>query len=170
MMSRDDAIEGAEATAAALASRTGRERAPSPDRREDVAQERRRRSAGSLDRTAHLKLAVPPEVQAKYGATHHLHWFNDEGNRLYAMTVLDDYDKVSEVEPIPVGTSKDGKPILAHLCAKPLDFYRADQREKMEAIRETEQALMRGKLKADTDDTPSDRAYVAEANRISRNA
>lgn len=170
MMSREGDTSMPEATAAALAPRTGRERAPSPDRREDVAQERRRRSAGSLDRTAHLKLAIPPEIQAQYGSTHHLHWFNDEGNRLYAMTVQDDYDKVPEVEPIPVGTSKDGKPILAHLCAKPLDFYRADQREKMQTIQETEQALMRGKLKAEADDTPDDRAYLAEANRISRNA
>lgn len=168
-MSRKGDTSATEATAAALATRTGRERAPSPDRREDVAQERRRRSAGSLDRTAQLKLSIPPEVQARYGASHHLHWFNDEGNRLYAMTVQDDYDKVPEVEPIPVGTTKDGKPILAHLCMKPLDFYRADQREKQAVIQEQEQALMRGKRAGD-DDTPADLGYAVEGNRISRNA
>lgn len=165
-MTREGDMRTPETTAAALATRTGRERAPSPDRMEDVAQERRRRSAGSLDRTAHLKMAVPPEIQSKYGATHHLHWFNDEGNRLYAMTVQDDYDKVPEVEPIPVGTSKDGKPIMAHLCMKPLDYYRADQGEKQAMIQEQEQALMRGKLKADGDNT----SVAHEANRISRNA
>jgi hypothetical protein len=41
--------------------------------------------------------------------------------------VQDDYNKVEGVDPVPVGTGIDGKPILAHLLAKPIEFMREDQ-------------------------------------------
>lgn len=112
-------------------------------RAQEVSAERRRRSAGTLDRTQQLKLAVPENVRED-NPGHTFRWINDRGNRMHAMTVLDDWDKVEGVEPIPVDTV-EGKPVFAHLCKKPQQFWEADQREKVEATRVTERALVQAK-------------------------
>lgn len=111
-------------------------------RKEEVAQERRRRQAGTLDRTQQLKLTVPQDVIDKH-PDQTFRWVNDSGNRMHALTVLDDWNKVPDVQPIPVDTDKDGKPILAHLCMKKRDFFEHDQREKLDAVKAREVALTR---------------------------
>lgn len=107
-----------------------------------VAEERRRRQPGTLDRGQQLKLSVPAEIEAKY-PDYVFRWVNDSGNRVHDLTVRDDYDKVDGVDPRPVGTDDLGKPIFAHLCKKKRDFFEHDQREKLQAIKDREEALMR---------------------------
>jgi hypothetical protein len=84
---------------------------------------------------------------------------------MHNLTQLDDYDKVEGVEPRVVGTTKEGKPILAHLCSKPEAFIREDQ-EKLDATRrETERALLRGKNPEDPIAARDD-FYVVEGTEI----
>ena len=72
-------------------------------RQQQVAQERRRRSSGTLDASANAKLAIPDEVKARLQAEGLTpRWINDEGNRIHNLSVKDDYDKVDGVEPVPV--------------------------------------------------------------------
>lgn len=111
----------------------------------EVAQQRRRRD--DIQDTGSLKLAIPPEVEAKLKAEGRTaRWANDEGRRLHRLTVQDDYDKVDGVDPVPVGVDKLGKPIMAHLLSKPTEFL-AEDRAKAEVRRNsTEKAMLRGKV------------------------
>jgi len=136
-------------------------------RADEVGTERRRRTAGTLDRGAHLKLAVPAEIR-EANPGQHFRWINDTGNRMHALTVQDDYSTVEGVEPVPVGTSEDGKPIYARLCMKPQAYFDADQNEKVELTRETERGLMAAARSDPKDNRPDDVSYVPTGNRISR--
>jgi hypothetical protein len=98
---------------------------------------------------------------------------NDEGNRMHQLTRLDDYDPVEGVDPVPVGTDrKTGQPIMAHLLAKPKEFVEADQREREERRRGTEEAMVRNPNEipnAGANPNPaSARTYVAKGTSISR--
>src|SRR5678815_4264344 len=96
-------------------------------RAEAEAQRRRRRTDGEDPLATSLKLAIPPEVEARLKAEGRVpRWVNDERNRMHRFTVKDDYDKVEGVEPVPVGVAEDGKPILAHLLSKPAEFVEED--------------------------------------------
>lgn len=129
--------------------------------------ERRRRVDTTIDGSGRLKLAVPPEVEAALKADgRQARWVNDEGNRIHNLTKMDDYDRVDGVDPVVVGTTKDGQPIKAYLHSKPIDFIREDQ-EKLDAKRrETEAALLRGKNPQDPI-TGDDSFYADTANSIS---
>lgn len=129
--------------------------------------ERRRRDDGTLDRINRLTLHIPEDVEAKYGETHKFRWTNDEGNRMYAKTQLDDWDKVEGVEPIPVGTDPAGKPILAHLCKKPKGFCEEDLKKAQDEILEMEKGLLQANRDASSKvDLPST-AYVPDGARNS---
>ena len=118
------------------------------------ATERRRRSSGSLDRTFNQKLGVPDEWLASGGIIDknqwRSHWVNDEGSRIYDLTTQDDYDVVTnpDIEGDdkrvcrPVGTTKDGKPLMAYLCRKPKEFDEADQAEMLADIDARERGLL----------------------------
>jgi hypothetical protein len=136
------------------------------DRRNEEAQVRRRRDDVTIDGGQRLKLAIPQEVAERLKSEGRVpRWVNDEGNRMHNLTKLDDYDKVQGVDPRVVGTSKEGKPILAHLCSKPAQFI-AEDREKLDARRrETERALLRGKNPEDPI-AGNDSFYADEANTI----
>ena len=129
-------------------------------RKDDVAQERRRRQPGTLDRGQQLKLAVPSAVSEKY-PDHTFRWVNDAGNRIHTLTVLDDWEKVPEVQPMPVGTDKEGKPVMGFLCMKKRDFFDHDQREKLDAIKAREVALVR-----QPDSPPDAGSYALPGNSI----
>ena len=132
---------------------------------ETIIQERRRRQPGTLDRTNSLKLAIPQHIRdANPGCE--FRWINDAGNRMYFMTQEDDWSKVDSVNPIPVGTSPDGKPILAHLCKKPTEFWLEDQKAKMVELKEGERSLERGETRSPDDDRPQDVSYVTPGNSI----
>lgn len=132
-------------------------------RSEQVARERRRRD----DRTVQhaQRMFIPPDVEARLKAEGRTpRWVNDEGNRMHRLTVQDDYDKVDGVEPVPVGTDKDGKPIMAHLLSKPDDFI-AEDRAKAEAKRkETERGMVKGHVPAgpNQESVPVQGAHGAE--------
>lgn len=138
------------------------------DRKTEEGEQRRRRSDTTIDGSQRLKLAVPAEVTARLHAEgRQARWINDEGNRIHNLTKLDDYDRVDGVEPVVVGTTKEGAPIKSYLHSKPIDFVREDQ-DKLEAKRrETENALLRGKNP--TDPISGDASFYAdEANSIQR--
>jgi hypothetical protein len=132
-----------------------------PARQVEVATERRRRNPGTLDRSQQLKLAVPEKIREE-NPGYTFRWVNDRGNRMFALTQQDDWDKVAGVDPIPVDTI-DGKPIYAHLCMKRQEFWDADQRVKVEATRATERALVKAKPQS----ADPEAAYTPGQNRIS---
>jgi len=137
------------------------------DRMTEERQQRRRRDDTTIDGAGRLKLAIPEEVEARLKAEgRQPRWVNDEGNRIHNMTKLDDYDRVDGVEPVVVGTTKEGQPIKAYLHSKPIDFVREDQ-DKLDARRrETEAALLRGKNPKDPV-SGDDSFYADDANSIS---
>lgn len=136
------------------------------ERKEEVAQERSRREAGTLDRMAQMKLAIPDNIRAANEASYMLRWVNDAGNRMHFMTEKDDWSKVDGIDPVPVGTADDGKPIYAHLCRKPKRFWNQHQAERIDAIRERERGLVRA-AKSDPQDTRTpETSYVPQGNQI----
>lgn len=140
-------------------------------RASETRRERRRRDDGDLDRGARLNLAIPEEIREqarREGKT--LRWINDEGNRMHQMTVQDDWDVVESdlVKPVPVGTSKEGTPIVARLCSKYQDWYDRDQRDKARILDEREKAVERGAKADPSDQRSEDTSYVPRGNRISR--
>jgi hypothetical protein len=138
-------------------------------RAEEERTQRRRRDEGTLDRMNRLTLHIPEEVEARY-PNHKFRWTNDEGNRMYAKTQLDDWDKVDDVPPIPVGTDPAGKPIYAHLCKKLKSFCEEDMQKREAELKEMERGLIRGERDESTKaDLPDDRSYVPEGrNTINR--
>lgn len=139
----------------------------------------RRRRRGDATLSADRKLPIPPEVQARLDREGlQPRWVNDEGNRVYRLTVQDDYDKVDGVEPVPVGTNKDGSPILAHLLAKRKDFVAEDRANAEKRRMQVQEALFRkpdaaADVAAGTNpDNPTIRpvssSFVAEGSKISR--
>lgn len=114
-----------------------------PPRQIEVASQRRRRDDANFQ--ASQKLAIPEEVKARLEAEGRSpRWVNDEGNRMHQLTKLDDYDKVEGVDPVPVGTDKSGKPVMAHLLAKPTSFIAEDQAKKEERRTAVERAMVKG--------------------------
>ena len=106
-----------------------------------MAQGRRRR--GKDDLSASARLAIPPEDQAEADRKGlQLRWVNDEGNRMYQLTKLDDYGPVEGVDPVPIGKDKDGQPIKAHLLAKPKAYIAEDQAVREEARKAQERAFV----------------------------
>lgn len=137
------------------------------DRQSVERTERRRRDDITIDGSGRLKLAIPPEVAARLKSEgRQPRWINDEANRIHNMTKLDDYDRVDGVEPVVVGTTKDGTPIKSFLHSKPLDFVREDQEKLDSTRRATEAALLRGKNPQDPI-TGDESFYADSANTIS---
>lgn len=136
-------------------------------RAETQATERRRRK--SMDAMQDLKMEVPQVVRDKY-PEHVFRWLNDVGNRIYHKTHNDDWDKVEEslVASIPVGTHKDGKPIVAHLYRKLRRYHEADQAEAMAERMERQGQLMRSAV-PDPQNTPEpEHAYAVVGNTVTQ--
>ncbi len=138
------------------------------DRKTEETTQRRRRSDTTIDGGQRLKLAVPPEVAARLKSEGRTpRWVNDEGNRIHNLTKLDDYDRVDGVEPVVVGTTKDGHPIKSYLHSKPEAFIREDQQKLDSTRRETETAMLTGRVPGDP--TAGDDSFYADpANKIRR--
>lgn len=135
-------------------------------RQEEVAQERRRRNPGTLDRMNQLKLVVPESVKAKY-PNDEFRFINDSGNRMHDKTVNDDWTKVDEnLSPkIPVGTDEFRNPVYAYLCRKPREYVQADAKAMVDATVEQERGIMRGQQQPS--EAPLENAYVPGGNSIS---
>jgi hypothetical protein len=138
------------------------------DRTTEEATQRRRRDDTTIDGAQRLKLAIPPEVEARLKEEKRTpRWINDEGNRIHNMTKLDDYDRVEGVEPVVVGTTKEGQPIKAYLHSKPDAFIEQDRAKAEAPRREFEKSLERGKNPNDPI-AGNDSFYADEANSIRR--
>lgn len=147
-----DMLEGAEAA-------RGQNR---PNRAQAERTERRRRKGGGSTTGV---LDVSDEIKAKLAAEgKEGRWINDVDNRMHDKTVNDDWDKVSGVEPRRVGVDKrTGQPITAYYCAKPAAFLEEDRRERLDAIKERERAIVRGS----DDETAVEGSYQPKSqNRI----
>lgn len=143
-------------------------------RQDEVRQQRRRRDDTTLDAGQALKLAIPPEIEAKLteqGRT--ARWVNDVGNRMHRLTVLDDWDKVEGVDPMPVVINSDkGTTANAVLISKPNDFISDDRRKKDASRRAMEDGMLKGAVPNTGGDTPAtalpDNFYADKANKIER--
>lgn len=137
---------------------------------EEERKERRRRTDGTLDRTYSLALAVPVEAEERYGSDHNFRWINDDRNRIYQKTQLDDWDKVDGVDPITVGTDSEGQPMKAYLCKKPKDFCAQDEARKMADLKEQEMGMIQGVREAAAkSDLPDAVAYTPTDGKNSIN-
>jgi hypothetical protein len=139
------------------------------DRTTEEATQRRRRDDLTIDGSQRLKLPIPPEVSERLKAEGRTpYWANDEGNRIYQLTKMDDYDKVEGVAPVTVVVNqKTGETCQAHLLSKPTRFVEEDRQKVEAARRETEAALLRGKNPNDPI-AGDDSFYADEANSIRR--
>ena len=129
-------------------------------RQEEVRQQRRRRSASTIDRMMHMTLDIfSPQQLDK--ANYEYRWISDIGNRLNTATKVDDYDfvdpsEVKDFDVMPeslltesknrirtyVESSKHGQPIYAYFCRKPKEFFEEDQRARMQMRRD----MMEGRI------------------------
>lgn len=139
------------------------------ERKDEVRQERRRRSDATIDGSQRKKLAIPPEIEAKLAAEGRTpRWVVDTGNRVHQLTVQDDYDRVEGVAPVPVVVDrKSGEVANQVLLSKPTAFLEEDRSKAEAARRETERALLRGKNPEDPTAARDD-FYAVEGNQISR--
>jgi hypothetical protein len=138
------------------------------ERKEEVRQERRRRSDDTLDGGQRKKLAIPAEIEAKLKAEGRTpRWAVDTGNRIHQLTQMDDYDRVEGVEPVPVVVNrKTGEVANQILLSKPTRFIEEDRAKQDAPRREIERALLRGKNPEDPI-AASDSFYAVEGNKIS---
>lgn len=115
-----------------------------PARADTERAERRRRGGGTVEESA---LAIPDETKRELAEKGlETRWINDLGNRMYQKTQLDDWNKVEGIEPVPVGTdSRTGKPVMAHLCAKPKAFLEEDNARRMKQWDERERQSLAGR-------------------------
>jgi len=113
-------------------------------RKAETAQRRRRRDNTAFGPS--LKLAIPEHIAEKMAEQgRSVRWVNDQGNRMHQLTKLDDWDKVPGVDPIPVGTAEDGKPMRAYLCSKPTEFIMEDRKVAEQRRRTVEAGMVKGK-------------------------
>lgn len=138
------------------------------ERKDEVRQERRRRSDSTIDAGQRLKLAIPPEIEARLKAEGRTpRWAVDQGNRIHRLTVQDDYDRVEGVEPVPVIVNrKTGEVANQILLSKPSAFLDEDRAKADAPRREMEAALLRGKNPRDPI-AADDNFYAVEGNKIS---
>ncbi len=138
------------------------------ERKTEEATQRRRRVDGTIDGNLSKRLHIPENVEARLQAEGlSSRWVNDEGNRIFNLTERDDYDKVEGVAPVPVGTSKDGKPIMAHLLAKRTDFIAQDRDKAEQRRREAEKRAMAGPPDGNPNPVQG-QVYADKANSIGR--
>lgn len=157
-----------------------------PPRVEAVAEHRRRRRAGTLNRMAQFKLDCiePDDLDL---ANYVYRWVNDESSRLRQLTKQDDYDFVTMGElgdgfdpdstdsetdgrvRMLVGTQKSGGALYAYLLKKPRQFWEDDNEEM---VRQRE-AMMAGRIyQGETTESDEgrpggdDKFYVPAGNRV----
>lgn len=145
-----------------------------PRKAEHHEPRRRRREGGSRPTGMMHKLGLSEDAldlkRFKY------RWVNDTAGRLFAFTTQDDWNVVSQVDGelkedtdlggavrVVVGTGERGEPMYAYLCRKPLEWWQADQRQKVESIEEQMNEMRRGN---DPDGTRAPGTYVLEGNSL----
>jgi hypothetical protein len=115
-------------------------RAPRAD---EVRQERRRKPGTLLQ--GGMKLALPEERLDR--KTYQYRWVKDYGARMNSLHEQD-WDPAPEMTGSPVektgGTDEHGKPYNMVLMRKRLDWYNADQKEKLAPVEEFNKAIKGG--------------------------
>ena len=140
-------------------------------RQDEVRTERRRRRDDTIDGSQRLKLAIPPAVEKRLkeeGRTPR--WVVKDSARMVQLTQMDDYDPVSDVEPVPTRSLSDGSRIEMVLLSKPTAFIEEDKAKADEPRREIEKSFLRGKVPGEPSslDGPYSSGYVDEASKIQR--
>ena len=141
--------------------------APEPKRAEETrAVRRRRKDTGAM---AGLKLHVPEDMKEP---GFEYRWINDDGRRIHAKTVDDDWDIVTtkgidgtgEGTPVTrrVGRQESGAGQNAILCRKPLDWYKEDKRKEHRVVEERRKAMERGLPPAPDGLTAADHSYIPD--------
>jgi hypothetical protein len=130
------------------------EPAPATARGERIATERRRRDPATIG-ARRSKLAVSAPLDHD---NYVYRWVNDEGTRLHDMTVLDDWDRVTDRDgtvktdgagmgaevAMPVGMGGAGASVKAVLLRKPRHLHEHDEAAKQRAIDEKERGIKQG--------------------------
>lgn len=136
------------------------------NRAEEVRTERRRKPGATT--VMGLKLHVPAEAKSQQ---YEYRWVNDTGQRVQSMTA-DDWDPApmgeASTEARYVGTDS-GKPINAVLMRKRKDWYEDDQKAKRSNLAETDKAIQRGTVHAQTGDADLTEAAYTPGNGNSIN-
>lgn len=147
-----------------MAEARGRE-----SRQQELRVERRRRDDATIDGSLSLKLAVPPEIQAQLTEQDRTwRWANDVDNRIYRLTVLDDWDKVDGVKPVEVVINKaKGLTCKAILLSKPKSFVDEDRRKADDRRKAQEQAFLQA-AKPNPEQPYTAQTYVDQNSRIER--
>lgn len=137
-----------------------------PARQVEVATERRRRSADTLDRVHGRRLLIPAQYEGD--KDHHYYWANDEKGRIEQLTKRDDYDVVpGDATRIAVGQSENGQPLYAQLLRKPMQYHLADQREKLGELKKVEEAMTTVKGISDPSNPDAEKhSYAHSGNSI----
>lgn len=122
--------------------------------REEIKQERRRRSSNLSGRRNRMGIDESKLDRVNY----EYRFVNDEGTRLYDLTVNDDWDVVKDRSgtlkvdgtgvgtetAVPVGMGQHGAPVRAVLLRKPKHMYIDDKRAEQRLIDEQEAGLKAG--------------------------
>lgn len=150
------------------------------------ATDRRRRSAGSLNRMVSFKLDIFTPDQLDLENYVYL-WANDDGANIRQLTQLDDYDFVASSDikggfsegmtdsestdriRVLAGNKKDGAPLYTYYLKKRRAFWDADQ-ESIVRNREDMMAgvVYRGEAAWDGEERPggSDKFYAPSSNQL----
>lgn len=133
-------------------------------RNAQIKAERRRRNTDALGgKRRRLGLTGEKDPEFEY------RWINDEGTRVHDLTVLDDWEVVSDRDgkmkegvtgtgaevSIPVGMGEHGRPVRAILVRKPKAWYEDDKRAAQRRIDEKEVAMRGGDAGAGMSQTES---------------
>ena len=138
------------------------------DRRTEEATERRRRRDDTIDGSQRLKLAIPPEVEARLKAEGRTpRWAVQDSARMLQLTQQDDYDPVDGVEIVPTRSLADGSRVEMILLSKPTAFIEEDRKKADEPRREVEASLLRGRVPNDPN-AGAVQYYADDANKLSR--
>lgn len=121
------------------------------DRNEQIKAERRRRDTSSL-KGARRRLAVNERALDRENFVYR--FANDDKNRIYDLTVNDDWEVVSDREgdinasdaigaqaSVRAGTDSEGKSMRTVLLRKPKAYHDADVAARLRQIDATEQSL-----------------------------
>jgi hypothetical protein len=140
-------------------------------RTEETRAHRRRRAdtTGEFGGKLHVSDELLDHSQFAY------RWINDSAGRIEELTIRDDWDIIrdpkikddsnsegAQVRQL-VGSKKDGSPLYAYLCRKPIEFQKEDRAKKQARTDELEKQIMRGVVKGQgTLSTDNGTAYIPD--------
>lgn len=137
-------------------------------RADETRRERRRRDDGDMDGMAHLKLAIPREIQEQGAREGKVFRYFLETNVPGAYA--NDWDKVEGAADV-LANPMAGEQARLVLCSKYKDWHDADQRKDEQMLSDREDALMQGHVPGVSDSGQSGAGLVVPhgaKNRLTR--